>query len=151
MRTIALALFAAAANADAAADALQEAVCDGYLWGLELLGWTCTADASVATTWTCENTDTTMDGASVDSTSNVWATACTLADGTKISPEPIVGTQELCDAWTQAQIDADANWVIDAADKETLEWAVACGGLDGASALTAFGAAVVAAVAALAF
>ena len=151
MRTIALALFAAAANADAAADAIQAATCDGWLWGLEILGWTCTADATVATTWTCVNTDTALDGTTVDSSSSAWGDACTLADGTKISPEPIVGTQELCDAWKEAQVALDANWVEDAADRETLEWAVACGGLDGASALTAFGAAVVAAVAALAF
>ena len=72
MRTVALALFAAAANADAAAEAAKQAACNGYLWGLEQLGWTCTADADVATTYTCANTDTALDGTTVDSSSVAW-------------------------------------------------------------------------------
>ena len=64
---------------------------------------------------------------------------------------PAVGTQAACDTWAADKLAADANWVISDADKLTFEWATACAGLDGASALTALGAAVVAAVAALAF
>ena len=72
MRTIALALFAAAANADAAADALAQAACDGYLWGLGQAGWTCTEDADNAGDWTCANTDATLASSTVDSTSTAW-------------------------------------------------------------------------------
>ena len=152
MRTIALALFAAAANADAAADALTHDLCDGYLWGLEVADWTCEADADVATTWTCENgTDAALLSTTVDSTSAAWKLMCTLDDGTLISPEQIVGTEALCTAYEEAKVAADADWVLTDAEKATIEWVTACGGLGGASALTAFGAAVVAAFAALAF
>ena len=68
-----------------------------------------------------------------------------------MTPVAPVGTQELCDAWTEVKLAADPDWVLSDEDKKTFDWAVACAGLDGASALTAFGAAVVAAVAALAF
>ena len=151
MRTIALALFAAAANADAAAELLNQALCDGYLWGLGLEGWTCTEDADSAGDWTCANTDASLASTTVDSTSAAWGLACVDTAGDPINPKPAQGTQELCDAWTDLKITADPNWVISDADKETFDWAFACAGLDGASALTALGAAVVAAVAALAF
>ena len=149
MRTIAaLALVAAAANAD---DVLNQALCSGYLWGLSLDGWTCTEDADTAKAWTCENTDSSLASTTVDSTSAAWQLVCVNDAGTAINPVMPVGTADKCDAWTQLKIDADANWVISDADKETFDWAFACAGLDGASALTALGAAVVAAVAALAF
>ena len=149
MRTIAaLALVAAAANAD---DVLNQAMCSGYLWGLGLDGWTCEEDADTAGAWTCENTDSSLASTTVDSTSAPWQLVCANDAGVAINPKMPQGTTELCDAWTQLKIDADANWVISDADKETFDWAFACAGLDGASALTALGAAVVAAVAALAF
>ena len=149
MRTIAaLALVAAAANAD---DVLNQALCSGYLWGLSLDGWTCTEDADNAGDWTCSNTDSSLASSTVDSTSAAWQLVCVNDAGAAINPVMPVGTTELCDAWTEAKLAADANWVISDADKETFDWAFACAGLDGASALTALGAAVVAAVAALAF
>ena len=149
MRTIAaLALVAAAANAD---DVLNQALCSGYLWGLSLDGWTCTEDADTAKAWTCANTDSSLASSTVDSTSGAWQLVCVNDAGAAINPKMPVGTTELCDAWTETKLAADANWVISDADKETFDWAFACAGLDGASALTALGAAVVAAVAALAF
>lgn len=149
MRTIAaLALVAAAANAD---DVLNQALCSGYLWGLSLDGWTCTEDADNAGDWTCANTDSSLASSTVDSTSAAWQLVCVNDAGAAINPVMPVGTTELCDAWTETKLAADANWVISDADKETFDWAFACAGLDGASALTALGAAVVAAVAALAF
>merc|ERR1712038_1418779 len=124
MRTVALAVFAAAANATT--DAEQQTACNAYLWGLEQAGWTCTADATDAKKFGCTNTDTALNATSntVDSTSA---------------------------SWVAAKVAANADYVLTAADKKTLEWATACNGLDGAASLTAFGAAVVAAIAALAF
>ena len=57
----------------------------------------------------------------------------------------------VCPTDYTSQPKADPDWVLSDEDKKTFDWAFACAGLDGASALTAFGAAVVAAVAALAF
>ena len=51
----------------------------------------------------------------------------------------------------EAKVAVDADYVVTAEDKKTLAWAVACNGLDAATSVTAFGAAVVAAIAALAF
>ena len=56
MRTIALALFAAAAKAFDQ-DALNQQWCDGYLWGLGLEGWTCSQHDTVLTRWNCSNFD----------------------------------------------------------------------------------------------
>ena len=156
MRTAALFLVAAVASAGAAVknadtDLLQQDVCNAYLWGLQVLDWTCT-ETDTANIWTCENgTDATLQSSSVDNNSVGWETACTKSDGTWISPKQIKGTEALCDAYEAAALEADANRVLTDAEKETIEWVTACGGLDGASALTAFGAAVIAAVAALAF
>ena len=151
MRTIALALFAAAAKADATADAVIQTACNGYLWKLEQDGWTCTVDDDDATAYTCANTDTSLDGTEVDSSSLPWSTACTKADGNAVTPKPVVGTQEACDAWLLAKTTANPDYVVTAEDKKKIDWALACNGLDAASAVTAFGAAVVAAIAALAF
>ena len=152
MRTAALSLFAAMVAAkDANTDLLQQDVCNAYLWGLQVLDWECT-ETDTANIWTCENSaDSTLQSSSVDNTSAGWELACTVSDGTWISPKQIKGTEALCDAYEAAAIEANADWVLTETEKATIEWVTACGGLDGASALTAFGAAVIAAVAALAF
>ena len=76
MRTALLALFAAAANADAASDALNQTECDGYLWGLMLLGWECQPETDNNLNWSCTMTGDNPDNlvsADVDSTSAVWS------------------------------------------------------------------------------
>ena len=151
MRTVALAAIAAAANATT--DAEQQTACNAYLWGLEQAGWTCTADADDAKVFACTNTDTALNATSntVDSTSASWVEACVTDGGDVLAPKAIKGTTEKCDAWLAAKVTANADYVLTAADKKTLAWAQACNGLDGATSLTAFGAAVIAAIAALAF
>ena len=151
MRTVALAAIAAAANA--ITDAEQQTACNAYLWGLEQAGWTCTADAADAKKFGCTNTDTSLNATSgtVDSTSDAWEEACVTDGGDVLAPKAIKGTTEKCDAWLAAKVKANADYVVTAADKMTIGWAEACNGLDGAASLTAFGAAVVAAIAALAF
>ena len=62
-----------------------------------------------------------------------------------------MGTQAKCDAWLAEKVKANADYVVTDADKKKLDWAEACNGLDGATSLTAFSAAVIAAIAALAF
>merc|ERR1711994_502439 len=148
MRTVALAVFAAATT-----DAEQQTACNAYLWGLEQAGWTCTADATDAKVFACTNTDTALNTTSntVDSTSASWVEACVTDGGDVLAPKAIKGTTEKCDAWLAAKVKVNADYVVTAADKKTLEWATACNGLDGAASLTAFGDAVVAAIAALAF
>ena len=76
MRTAVLALFAAAASADAASDALHQVECDGYLWGLMLLGWECQPETDNNLNWSCTMTGDNPDNlvsADVDSTSAVWS------------------------------------------------------------------------------
>ena len=151
MRTVALAAIAAAANATT--DAEQQTACNAYLWGLEQAGWTCVAATATPKVFTCTNTDTALNATSgtVDSTSAAWVEACVTDGGDVLAPAAIKGTTEKCDAWLAAKVKANADYVLTAADKKTIEWATACNGLDGATSLTAFGAAVIAAIAALAF
>ena len=79
MRTAVLALFAAAVSADAAADAVSQAECDGYLWGLMTKGWSCQAETDNNLNWSCTMTGDNPDNlvsTDVDSTSVAWSSAC---------------------------------------------------------------------------
>ena len=90
MRTAVLALFAAAASADAASDALHQVECDGYLWGLMLLDWVCEPEAENNMNWSCimmdDNEPDELVSCSVDSSSAPWKSVCHLDSGELISP-----------------------------------------------------------------
>ena len=158
MRTIALALAAAAVQAVTPEEekAAAQTACNGYYWGLQQAGWTCAEETDNDGVWKCTNSKAgseNLPSSGVDSTSNDWQTACTTAT-TDVDVEPIVivGTDDLCDAWyTAKQGTATEAYVATAADKAKLDYAVACAGVDGATGVTAFGVAIVAALAALAF
>ena len=86
MRThITLAAFVAAVSADAADDAMAQAMCDSFLWGLEQMGWTCWPDMTPLDYY-CENIDSSLMSEYVDSSSSAWEMSCTLSDGTRIAP-----------------------------------------------------------------
>merc|ERR1711934_89653 len=92
MRTAALAIFAATANA--LTEAEQQIECNGYLWGIQQKGWTCAVDAADAKKFTCTNPDTALNATAdkVDSTSAAWVEACVTDLGDKLAPKAIVGT-----------------------------------------------------------
>lgn len=176
MRTqIAFALAAASAAATAAEDtaaALRQTTCNAYSFTSKGLGWTCTSgkaavvavDAVVATDaveevvavaaapavpTSCVTTNAALTNAA--DIEAAWDVACKKADGTWFTPAEIKGTQELCDVYTAAKKVLKDDWVATDAEKKTTEWAYACAGLDGATSMTTFGVAIVAAIAALAF
>ena len=92
MRTAALAIFAATANA--VTEAEQQIACNAYLWGIQQKGWTCKVDASDAKKFTCTNPDTALNAKAgeVDSTSGAWIEECVTDTAEKLAPKAIVGT-----------------------------------------------------------
>ena len=158
MRTIALALAAAGVQALTAEEekAAAQTTCNAYYWGLQQAGWTCAEETDNDGVWKCTNSKTgseNLPSSGVDSTSNAWQSACTTATtDVDVEPVAIVGTDALCEAWyTAKQGSATEAYVATVADKATIEYATACAGVDGATGVTAFGVAIVAALAALAF
>merc|ERR1711994_359392 len=81
--------------------------------------------AAAAKKFACTNTDTALNATSntVDSTSASWVEACVTDGGDVLAPKAIKGTTEKCDAWLAAKVTANADYVLTAADKKTLEWA----------------------------
>ena len=123
MKTAALALFAAAVNADTASDAINQAECDGYLWGLMLLGWSCQAETDNNLNWSCTMTEANPNNlvsTDVDSTSVAWSQACSLDSGVWIAPNEIKGSDAKCEAWMEAK---GEGYVVTEADMLTLSWA----------------------------
>ena len=91
-----------------------------------------------------------MPSSGVDSTSDAWKLACTiLSTDEKLEPKSFEYNKERCDAWFAEKKGSDYDdYVATAADMLTIEYAYACGG---ATSLTAFGVAIIAAITALAF
>ena len=158
MRTIALALAAAGVQALTAEEekAAAQTSCNAYYWTIQQAGWTCSEDPQNDGDWVCSNDkegSTQLPSTDVDSTSSGWQQACTTATtDVDVEPVAIVGTEALCDAWYAAkQGTATDPYVATAADKAKLDYVTACAGVDGATGVTAFGVAIVAALAALAY
>ena len=85
MRNIWIALLAAA-NALPTSDVLEleQGMCNDHFRMLERLGWTCSADADLATTFTCSNTGSGLNGTSMVSSNSDWQHTCKLSDGNVI-------------------------------------------------------------------
>ena len=90
-------MLLAAANALPTSDVLEleQGMCNGYIRGLESLGWTCSADAGLASTFTCSNTDARLSGTSEDSSSSDWQHTCEFSDGTAIGLSTLPSEQHL--------------------------------------------------------
>lgn len=145
--------FALAAASAAAVPATQ-VTCDAYYNTNFALGWTCVSGKELTEVedveTSCTNTNAAL--ATSGTIESGWDTACKKDDGTTwFAPTAIVGTVELCDAYKLVFTTLDADWVATDAEKKTFAWATACGGVDGATSMTTFGVAIVAAIAALAF
>ena len=138
--------IAIALTATYAAAVGTQGACNGYFAGLVSDGWECSfKDLKLET---CTNSS----GAKFDTVAKAGVSeydqSCKEAAGTYLTwAQPTAAT---CKKWTDAKATDGKEYVATAADKETDEWIEACYKA-GALNLTAFGAAAVAAIAALAF
>ena len=130
---IATALIASYAVADTATTPSKTA-CEAFYAGLISEGWDCTFEASKVKTCTKENL--TFDDDAADA-------ACG-DDFTMAQP-----TADTCKKYTDAEIAKKADWTATDAIKKTAPWILACYKTGAAS--LAYGAAAIAAIAALSF
>ena len=137
---IAIALFASYA----AATEPTAATCAGYFGGLVEAGWDCSFKD--LTLETCTKTGSTFADATADNNQD-YQKECVKSDGTKLTwAQP---TAASCKTWTDAQVADDAAFVVDDTVKKSEGWIMNCYKA-GASTL-AYGAAAIAAIAALSF
>ena len=146
MRTQIAAILAAAA----AAQATTQAGCDGAEFAALTAGIDCTQDADT-NAFTCVDDGT----ADVANTAAELTTAATVMDAAcgALSPADFASaTQATCTTYKDSLVDdAGAAREPTVAEYASIEYAYACWGVEGATSVTAFGAAIVAAIAALAF
>ena len=130
--------IATALLASYAAAVASQAACTGFYTGLIGTGWDCTFENSVVKTCTKENL-TFDDDAQEAVCNNTAGDDWTMA-------EPTAAT---CKTYTDAEIAKKADWTATDAIKKTAPWIQACYKTGAAS--LAYGAAAIAAIAALSF
>ena len=125
----------------AAAAVASKAACEAYYAGLIAAGWDCTFEAGVLKTCTKENMNFDNDAA------DAAEAVCTNVSGDDWNmAEPTAAT---CKAYTNAEVAKKADWTATDAIKATAPWILACYKTGAAS--LAYGAAAIAAIAALSF
>ena len=136
----AIALFASSA----AATEPTAATCAGYWSGLVEDGWDCTfKDLALET---CTKTGNTFAEATADDNAD-YQTNCVKSDGTKLTwAQP---TTAGCKTWTDAEVAKNADFVVNDTVKATEGWISHC--YKAGAASLAYGAAAIAAIAALSF